>query len=304
MAIDDLRSPHKFEQMNNGEHVGNASDKSNQAALVPSVRVDQVIGARDHVMGLVEQGMAMLRAADTLSRENKIGELWEEICKSFTDLRFHCSDTDRDGWQIRRIRAALEANAWNSLLWDTGLRRFMDGQSRSEWDEAVQKRTTPVLDIDTVQATFLRLYEDRGEMVEQAVIQLFRSLSWNFKSHLPIRFGKRLILEGAYHEWKGPRHYPYENWTSHSRTYDRIDDLLRQLRYFDGLSELKFEEGPRPWIRRNDLQGAPWEPYFELRRFKNGNAHIIFKREDLIDKLNSILAKHFPGALPAPSGAK
>ena len=39
--------------------------------------------------------------------------------------------------------------------------------------------------------------------------------------------------------------------------------------------------------------------YIHLTWFKNGNGHITFKRVDLVDHLNRIIAKHFPGALPA-----
>jgi hypothetical protein len=38
-------------------------------------------------------------------------------------------------------------------------------------------------------------------------------------------------------------------------------------------------------------------PYARVRWFKNGNAHLWFKRPELVDKMNKILAKHYPGAL-------
>ena len=38
--------------------------------------------------------------------------------------------------------------------------------------------------------------------------------------------------------------------------------------------------------------------YYRLKWFKNGNAHIEFKRADLVATMNAILAKHYPGALP------
>ena len=37
-----------------------------------------------------------------------------------------------------------------------------------------------------------------------------------------------------------------------------------------------------------------------FRVFKNGNAAITFTRLDLVEKLNKIIAKHYPNALPAP----
>jgi len=38
----------------------------------------------------------------------------------------------------------------------------------------------------------------------------------------------------------------------------------------------------------------------DIRTFKNGNGHATFTRPDLVERMNLIIAKHYPGALPAP----
>jgi hypothetical protein len=43
-------------------------------------------------------------------------------------------------------------------------------------------------------------------------------------------------------------------------------------------------------------------PYFSLRWFGNGNGHVTFTRPDLVERLNGILARHQPNALPAARG--
>lgn len=40
------------------------------------------------------------------------------------------------------------------------------------------------------------------------------------------------------------------------------------------------------------------DEYVEIRYFQKGTGHIIFKRSDLIDKMNGIVARHFPATLP------
>ena len=40
------------------------------------------------------------------------------------------------------------------------------------------------------------------------------------------------------------------------------------------------------------------DEYVEIRFFQTGTGHIIFKRPDLIDKMNGIVARHFPATLP------
>ncbi len=37
-----------------------------------------------------------------------------------------------------------------------------------------------------------------------------------------------------------------------------------------------------------------------VRSYRNGSGHVKFKRPDLVDRMNLIVAKHFPGCLPAP----
>ncbi|MGG2376902.1 DUF4942 domain-containing protein, partial [Salmonella enterica] len=36
-----------------------------------------------------------------------------------------------------------------------------------------------------------------------------------------------------------------------------------------------------------------------IRYFQKGSGHITFKRLDLMEKMNDIVAKHYPGMLPA-----
>ncbi|HCR3451325.1 TPA: DUF4942 domain-containing protein, partial [Citrobacter werkmanii] len=40
---------------------------------------------------------------------------------------------------------------------------------------------------------------------------------------------------------------------------------------------------------------------FTIKYFQKGTAHISFKKPELIDKMNDIVAKHFPSMLPARS---
>ena len=36
---------------------------------------------------------------------------------------------------------------------------------------------------------------------------------------------------------------------------------------------------------------------FVIKYFQKGTAHITFKRQELVDKLNDIIARHYPGML-------
>lgn len=38
---------------------------------------------------------------------------------------------------------------------------------------------------------------------------------------------------------------------------------------------------------------------FSIKYFKKGSAHITFRKPELVDRLNEIIAKHYPGVLPS-----
>lgn len=53
------------------------------------------------------------------------------------------------------------------------------------------------------------------------------------------------------------------------------------------------------FVRDNPHQQAFEDDMFTIRYFQKGSGHITFKRLDLVEKMNDIVAKHYPGALPA-----
>nr|WP_309578223.1 DUF4942 domain-containing protein [Scandinavium hiltneri] len=52
-------------------------------------------------------------------------------------------------------------------------------------------------------------------------------------------------------------------------------------------------------IRDNPSKDVYEDDFFSIRYFQKGTAHITFKRYDLTEKMNDIVAKHYPGMLAA-----
>lgn len=50
-------------------------------------------------------------------------------------------------------------------------------------------------------------------------------------------------------------------------------------------------------IRENRHSNRYEDKMFAIKYFQKGTAHINFKRPELLDKLNDIIARHYPGAL-------
>ncbi|HCR2982362.1 TPA: DUF4942 domain-containing protein [Serratia marcescens] len=39
------------------------------------------------------------------------------------------------------------------------------------------------------------------------------------------------------------------------------------------------------------------DDFFSIRYFQKGSVHITFKRPELVERMNDIIAKHYPGML-------
>ncbi|HDZ8012445.1 TPA: DUF4942 domain-containing protein [Citrobacter amalonaticus] len=53
------------------------------------------------------------------------------------------------------------------------------------------------------------------------------------------------------------------------------------------------------FVRDSPHQQIFEDDLFAIRYVQKGSWHITFKRPDRVERMNDIVAKHFPGALPA-----
>lgn len=210
---------------------------------------------------------------------------------------------------MNAITPGVDAAGWARLMALSGLWSFLDSKRRTEWNHSIcegaglhhnGKATAPPpsLVAENVAATFQSIYDRRGQMLNAGLVALFRGLSWDFKSNLPVCLGPKLVLKGHFYKWeRGCTHWSLCRLDAH-----KLDDLVRALCRVDGKPEPDHRSGASRFAEQEDTSGAPWEPYFELRRFKNGNAHVVFHKHalPLVDRLNARIAVLMPGALPAP----
>ncbi|VVD61903.1 hypothetical protein PEP31012_00145 [Pandoraea eparura] len=193
----------------------------------------------------------------------------------------------RDEAQAAMVRL-IDAHGWNYLLSESGMRTFMDAKAREQWSRQIAEGDVPELTAANIEATFAQLYGARGDMFERGVLQCFRRLSWDYKSNSPFRFGKRIIVR-----------YLLSQGSSNYHITNELDDLTRVFSVLDGKPEPDHRHGLSSLIshaqrlRKSEAENA----YFQLRWFKNGNGHLTFLRADLVDRMNKILAKHYPNAL-------
>lgn len=188
----------------------------------------------------------------------------------------------------------VDRNCWNKFIKASGLWDLFPRERREDWEKALRQgdhyyrhlnEPCPEFTAEAAMATWQTYVEQRSDLRKEALLALFKRLSWDHATNQPALFGEKLI-----YKWFANR-YTGRVCNDSNNT---LDDLLRELYRLDGK--------PEPvgiWYQNGKTDG-----YFQVKTFKNGNAHIMLERPDLVDKLNAQLAHYCPGALPAPSKVK
>lgn len=289
--------------------------------LVPSVSIANLVNQRAAVIEKVNAAIELLREASTIAQAAHLGmprvtmstgysrlSSDVELAKAFVHVQRDGSTWEREASHVadvaKILRLGVDSAAWQYLMHESGMRSLMDAEARKTWDEAISKGDVPELTEANVRSTFGMLHASRADIFERGVISCFKGLSWDYKTNLPQKFGKRIVITylrsaitGRGQGWGGTSlgHPNYDRC-------NRLDDLERVLTVLDGKPEPDHRQG---WYSRMGHSDKTTEPpiesdYLSVRSFRNGNAHITFKRPELVDRMNLILAKHYPGALPAP----
>ena len=157
----------------------------------------------------------------------------------------------------------------------------------------------PAISEANILSTFEQLHQSKDEVFERGIINIFKGLSWDFKTNSPCSFTKKMIINSlvVYNRWG------YSMCGGWRR--DQLADLERMLHLLDGkpIPDNRGDVTTR-LMDHVSLQKASHiyeDDYFSIRYFQKGTGHITFKRPDLVDKMNDIVAKHYPSMLPSRS---
>ena len=267
--------------------------------LIPSVAVDRVIAQRNSGVDMFMQGIKALQEAQKLLAA-AAGNDWFSGMAPLVESGLSRSQSAKGDEAIRRsICLQADRNIWQRLMEDTGMLTLMSAAQKKQWSTDLYSDNCPEISLDNVLATFRQLNASKAETFEQGVIDVFRNLSWDYRTNNPRYLGKRIIIDGVLDNYQG-------KWYS-VRSYgqDRINDLARPFWLLDGktVPDFRVAEGVQlsDFIQQGGVSSVGELltcDYFTLRVFKKGSAHITFTRPDLVDRVNDIIARHYPGALP------
>ncbi|ELO7122643.1 DUF4942 domain-containing protein [Escherichia coli] len=263
--------------------------------VICSTSIERIVTGRNAALAQIEVLMQQLDDVSMLTRS--IGGKTALDWAMKQDFRCGCWLMEKPEAAMKAITRNLDRSIWRDLMKKSGMLSLMDAQAREQWYNSLEKDDIPAVSEANILSTFEQLHQSKGEVFERGVINVFKGLSWDFKSNNPCKFGKKIIATGLvkHDRWGFGLNWGWQR--------DRLADLERMLVLLDGkpVPDNRADVTRRlsDHIHENRHSNRYEDEMFVIKYFQKGTAHIVFKRPELIDKLNNIIARHYPGALPA-----
>ncbi|HAM4427660.1 DUF4942 domain-containing protein [Escherichia coli] len=110
------------------------------------------------------------------------------------DFRCGCWLMEKPETAMKAITRNLDREIWRDLMQRSGMLSLMDAQARDTWYQSLEYDNFPEISEANILSTFEQLHQNKGEVSEREVINVFRGLSWDYKTKSSCKFGSKIIV--------------------------------------------------------------------------------------------------------------
>lgn len=272
-------------------------------AIVPRTTVQEIVANRNRALTLYGEAHAAIeRAVDAVRAAAGAAKNAAPVRNRFN----HCGDRQKEellspptlpsrAEYLQAARIVTDTDVWASLIAMTDLQRLMDKKAKDQFSADLTK-DPPEVTVENVMATLETFAAQAGDIFKRGIAECFSELDRRFKSHDGWKIGGRIILTHAFSE--------FGSWNYYRNMRDAIQDVERAFYVLDGKSPPNefagiigaIEESRRGAYGKRQSEAET--EYFVARGYMNGNAHLWFKRDDLVEKVNKLLADYYGAVIP------
>ena len=278
-----------------GNNVNEPEVLTGHTDVICSTSIERIVTGRNAALTRIQSLISELDDISILTHDIGGGTAQEWGMRE--GHRYDCWFTEKTDKAMKAMTRNIDRRIWRELMNKSGMLSLMDADARDEWHKSLEKDDIPAISEDNILSTFRQLHQSKDEVFERGVINVFKNLSWDYKSNNPCKFGKKIIINSLvkYDKWGYSLNWGWRR--------DQIADLERMLFLLDGktIPDNRHDVTIRlmDFIRDNPLLQVFGDDLFTIRLFQKGSGHITFKRMDLVEKMNDIIANHYPGMLAA-----
>lgn len=181
--------------------------------------------------------------------------------------------------RIEDINSEIDRRAWRKLMSVTGLQKTFDRVAMEAFDKSLET-DPPEFTESNAAATIQGLMSEADTMFKRGLVELFRRLSGEYKSHSAFKINRRMILGGV-------RGFNGVAWDKHD-TINDLDRVLCELTGREFVPNRLVGEFDNALLTSGEQVFE--DGYIKSVFYLNGNAHITIKDDALVDKINNIIA--------------
>jgi hypothetical protein len=192
---------------------------------------------------------------------------------------------------VQEFAKDLDRAFWRKAFDVTNFLQVMDQQARSEFFKSVEENP-PAFTEDNVRSTFLSLAAEVDTMFARGIFNVFSWLSKDHKTNTnePFKINPKAILNYVVNLRYGGG-LEVRTYYGNGGTLNDIDRVFKTLdnkKHVPRALEMAMNDAFKNWEVFED-------EYFRAKAFRNGNLHIQFKRQDLLDQANRIIHDYCDG---------
>ena len=161
--------------------------------VICSTSIERIVTGRNAALGLTEILIHQLNDISALTDSIGGGKANEWGVRQY---RYDCWLMEKPETAMKAISRNIDRGIWKDLMKKSGMLSLMDAQARDEWYKNLEGEDIPAVSEANILSTFEQLHQSKGEVFERGVINVFKGLSWNYKTNSPCKFGTKIIVTG------------------------------------------------------------------------------------------------------------
>lgn len=179
--------------------------------------------------------------------------------------------------KIKMIKREVDVLFWQKLIKICQFKEIMHSKKYDQLESELYNNT-PEFTVDNATATLTQLISELPDLLTELVRNTFTCRSKDHKSNGNMKLDKKQV---------------YKSLLSSSHGENLLIDITRAISILEGVSN---EYILRELNERREV--VKYDGKVKFKAFLNGNVHVTFLDEDLLNKLNDVLA----GAMGAKVG--
>ncbi|EGM0646683.1 DUF4942 domain-containing protein, partial [Escherichia coli] len=194
--------------------------------LICSTSIERIVTGRDTALKQIEQLIQQIDAISRLTSEIGGGTAQDWAMKA--GHRYDSWLTENTDRALPAVTHNIDRSIWRDLMLKSGMMALMDAQARDQWHKNLEEGDLPAISEANILSTFEQLHLNKMDVFERSIINVFKGLSWDYKTNSPCSFGKKIIVNNLV---KHDRWGYSLNW---GWRRDQLADLERMLYLLDG----------------------------------------------------------------------